>query len=225
MQLEDVDEVARVERECFTTPWPVNAYRRELRENRLSRYVVVRWQAPNGPPAAPPAASAAPPPDAGGSVDDPLAGMKRAVAQLLRPFGIADRLESRESGILGFAGMWLMFDEAHITTIGVKRSMRGRGLGELMLVHLVEAAQDMGAKRLTLEVRVSNHVAQSLYRKYSFREEGIRKRYYSDDGEDALIMWSDRLDDPAFLANLRELKARLEERLRATPPPNEPVTK
>jgi ribosomal-protein-alanine N-acetyltransferase len=231
MQLEDVEEVARVEKECFTTPWPVNAYRRELRENRLSRYVVVRWAAPNGSVAAPqPDAPAgeyparetrAPEP----TVDDPLSGMKRAVQQLLRPFGIAERPESRESGILGFAGMWLMFDEAHITTIGVKRSMRGRGLGELMLVHLVEAAREMGARRLTLEVRVSNQVAQSLYRKYSFKEEGIRKRYYSDDGEDALIMWSDRLDDPAFLASFRDLKARLEERLRAMPPPHDAVAK
>jgi ribosomal-protein-alanine N-acetyltransferase len=227
MQLEDVEEVARVERECFTTPWPVNAYRRELRENRLSRYVVVRWVQPNGSVARPHPQAAArdPAPGARPPADDPLSGMKRAVAQLLRPLGIAERPEGRESGILGFAGMWLMFDEAHITTIGVKRSMRGRGLGELMLVHLVEAAQEMGAKRLTLEVRVSNQVAQSLYRKYSFREEGIRKRYYSDDGEDALIMWSDRLDDPAFVGRFRELKARLEERLRATPPPHEPVTK
>jgi ribosomal-protein-alanine N-acetyltransferase len=224
MQLEDVEEVGRVERECFTTPWPVNAYRRELRENRMSRYVVVRWVAPNGP-LEPPAATAEPPeaPGAEPAGEDPLAGMKRAVAQLLRPFGIADRLEGRDSGILGFAGMWLMFDEAHITTIGVKRSMRGRGLGELMLVHLVEAAREMGARRLTLEVRVSNQVAQSLYRKYSFKEEGLRKRYYSDDGEDALIMWSDRLDDPGFLATFGDLKARLEKRLRAAPPPHEPV--
>ena len=226
MQLEDVEEVARVEKECFTTPWPVNAYRRELRENRLSRYVVVRWIAPNGALDAPdPTSGAAETRPADSTVDDPLSGMKRAVAQLLRPFGIAERGDSRDSGILGFAGMWLMFDEAHVTTIGVRRSMRGRGLGELMLVHLVEAAREMGARRLTLEVRVSNQVAQSLYRKYSFKEEGIRKRYYSDDGEDALIMWSDRLDDPAFLASFRDLKARLEERLRATPPPHEPVTK
>jgi ribosomal-protein-alanine N-acetyltransferase len=226
MQLEDVEEVARVEKECFTTPWPVNAYRRELRENRLSRYVVVRWIAPNGALDAPdPTSGAAETRPADSTVDDPLSGMKRAVAQLLRPFGIAERGDSRDSGILGFAGMWLMFDEAHVTTIGVRRSMRGRGLGELMLVHLVEAAREMGARRLTLEVRVSNQVAQSLYRKYSFKEEGIRKRYYSDDGEDALIMWSDRLDDPAFLASFGDLKARLEERLRATPPPHEPVTK
>ncbi|HEY3110398.1 MAG TPA: ribosomal protein S18-alanine N-acetyltransferase, partial [Chloroflexota bacterium] len=216
MQLEDVEEVARVEKECFTTPWPVNAYRRELRENRLSRYVVVRWldedEAPASPaPAAPTEAD-----------DDPLAGVRRAVSSLLRPFGLAERVGSRGApAILGFAGMWLMFDEAHITTIGVRRSMRGRGLGELMLIHLIDQAREMGAKRLTLEVRVSNNVAQELYRKYTFKEEGVRKRYYSDDGEDALIMWSDRIDEPAFVSRFAELRARLQGRLASVPPPNE----
>jgi ribosomal-protein-alanine N-acetyltransferase len=219
MQIEDVEEVSRVERECFTTPWPVNAYRRELRENRLSRYVVVRWLE-DGQPAtgAVPVMSE--------SEDDPLAGVRRAVSSLLRPFGLADRPEARDApAILGFAGMWLMFDEAHITTIGVKRSMRGRGLGELMLVHLIDQAHEMGAKRLTLEVRVSNTVAQELYRKYTFKEEGVRKRYYSDDGEDALIMWSDRIDDPAFVSRFADLRARLDSRLAAVPPPDEPVLK
>jgi ribosomal-protein-alanine N-acetyltransferase len=207
MQIEDVDEVSRVERECFTTPWPVNAYRRELRENRLSRYVVVRWHQPGPPPEG-----------------DPLAGVRRAVSSLLRPFGLAERVDARGTpSILGFAGMWLMFDEAHVTTIGVKRSMRGRGLGELMLVHLIEQAREMGAKRLTLEVRVSNSVAQELYRKYTFKEEGVRKRYYSDDGEDALIMWSDRIDEPAFTTRFAELRVKLESRLASVPPPSEPA--
>jgi [ribosomal protein S18]-alanine N-acetyltransferase len=219
MQIEDVDEVSRVERECFTTPWPVNAYRRELRENRLSRYVVVRWLEGD---AALPGAAPAPAPEGDG--DDPLAGVRRAVSSLLRPFGLAERAESRGTpAILGFAGMWLMFDEAHITTIGVKRAMRGRGLGELMLVHLIDQAREMGAKRLTLEVRVSNKVAQELYRKYTFKEEGVRKRYYSDDGEDALIMWSDRIDDAAFVSHFVDLRARLRSRLDAVPPPDEPA--
>jgi ribosomal-protein-alanine N-acetyltransferase len=217
MQLEDVDEVSRVEKECFTTPWPVNAYRRELRENRLSRYVVVRW-AEEG--ARRGASRARPEPE------PPLAGMRRAVTSLLRPFGLTETPTDRppESGaILGFAGMWLMFDEAHITTIGVRRVLRGRGIGELMLVHLIDQAQEMGAKRLTLEVRVSNEVAQSLYRKYSFREEGVRKRYYSDDGEDALIMWSDRLDDPGFQRTLAMNRAKLQERMRTAPSPDQPL--
>lgn len=215
MQVEDVEEVSRIERECFTTPWPTNAYRRELRENRLSRYLVVRWGEHDGP-----AATALG--DANGAGGVPFGGVRRAVSSLLRPFGLAERVEpSGSGGILGFAGMWLMFDEAHITTIGVKKTMRGRGLGELMLVRLIEQAREMGAKRLTLEVRVSNQVAQELYRKYTFKEEGVRKRYYSDDGEDALIMWSDRLDDPAFVQLFAELKARLGRRMADAPPPAE----
>ena len=217
MQIDDVEEVSRVEKECFTTPWPANAYRRELRENRLSRYGVVRWINGDGAASSTPNRST----EHDSTSDAPLSGVKRAVSQLLRPFGILDRNETTtgESGILGFAGMWLMFDEAHITTIGVKKSMRGRGLGELLLIHLIEQSEEMGAKRLTLEVRVSNNVAQSLYRKYTFREEGVRKRYYSDDGEDALIMWSDRIDDPAFRRQLQEHKQALQERIaRAMPP-------
>jgi ribosomal-protein-alanine N-acetyltransferase len=216
MQLDDVDEVSRVERECFTTPWPVNAYRRELRENRLSRYVVVRWSDEAS------AAQVAAGTQDGPLDDDPFAGMRRAVSSLLRPFGLTDRPTTARgtSAILGFAGMWLMFDEAHVTTIGVRRAMRGRGLGELMLVHLIEQAGEMGAKRLTLEVRVSNTVAQELYKKYTFKEEGVRKRYYSDDGEDALIMWSDRIDEPAFRTRLAALKDRLQTRLSTATPPD-----
>lgn len=212
MHVDDVDEVSRVERECFTTPWPANAYRRELRENRLSRYVIVRWVDVNAPRQA-----AVPEPS---PQEDAFAGVRRAVAQLLRPLGLGDRPGGRDGGLLGFAGMWLMFDEAHITTIGVKRSMRGRGLGELMLVHLIGQAREMGAKRLTLEVRISNNVAQELYRKYTFREEGVRKRYYSDDGEDALIMWSDRIDEPAFQSRFAELRQKVIDRIRAAAPPS-----
>ncbi len=219
MHIDDVDEVSRVEKECFTTPWPANAYRRELRENRLSRYGVVRWM--NGESSA--SSSGHRSVESNVSHDAPMSGVKRAVSQLLRPFGILDRSENQvmESGILGFAGMWLMFDEAHITTIGVKKTMRGRGLGELLLIHLIEQSEEMGAKRLTLEVRVSNHIAQSLYRKYTFREEGVRKRYYSDDGEDALIMWSDRIDDPSFQNQLRTHKRTLLERIARAAPPDQ----
>ncbi|TAK22928.1 MAG: ribosomal-protein-alanine N-acetyltransferase [Chloroflexota bacterium] len=145
--------------------------------------------------------------------------MRRAVSQLLRPFGVGDQPRSTLPSILGFAGLWLMFDEAHITTIGVRRTVRGLGLGELLLVNLVESARELGANRLTLEVRVSNHVAQSLYRKYTFKEEGVRKRYYSDNGEDALIMWSDRIDAPAFVDTFRVLRTELDRKIAALSAP------
>ena len=89
----------------------------------------------------------------------------------------------------------------------------GRGYGELLLVTLTEAALDINARWLTLEVRVSNAGAQSLYRKYGFREAGTRKRYYTDNNEDALIMWTDELHGHAFQERYRRLKERLMARL------------
>jgi ribosomal-protein-alanine N-acetyltransferase len=108
--------------------------------------------------------------------------------------------------------MWVLFDEAHVTTIGVLPNQRGKGLGELMLVELFEAAQARGAEWLTLEVRVSNTPAQALYEKYGFTRQGVRRRYYSDNGEDAYIMWSPSLRTESFREQLARLKAALLER-------------
>src|SRR5258708_31509616 len=89
------------------------------------------------------------------------------------------------ASIIGFAGLWLMVDEAHITTIAMHPDYRRRGLGEFMLVSLIDIAFSIGAKWVTVEVRVSNYTAENLYRKYGFREAGLRHRYYSDNQEDA----------------------------------------
>jgi [ribosomal protein S18]-alanine N-acetyltransferase len=91
--------------------------------------------------------------------------------------------------IIGYCGMWLIVDEAHITNIAVLPEYRGRKLGDALLAKVVETARDMGAKSMTLEVRVSNQVAQNLYRKYGFKNGGIRKGYYTDNHEDAIVMW------------------------------------
>lgn len=92
--------------------------------------------------------------------------------------------------IAGYAGMWLIMDEAHITNIAVRREYRGRKLGERLLRELKATASYFGARRMTLEVRVSNRIAQNLYEKLGFRVEGVRRAYYSDNNEDALIMWA-----------------------------------
>jgi ribosomal-protein-alanine N-acetyltransferase len=120
--------------------------------------------------------------------------------------------------IIGFAGMWLAFDEAHITTIGVDPEYRGRGLGELLLVAMFDEAFRRHTNWLTLEVRVSNAPAQALYHKYGFSEHGRRKRYYSDNNEDALIMWSDALSDPAYQRRVERLRDRLLARFGASAP-------
>ncbi len=114
---------------------------------------------------------------------------------------------------MGYAGLWLMSDEAHITTIAVHPKYRGEGIGELLLVQIIDSARDIGARWLTLEVRKSNQIAQALYQKYTFREMGLRRRYYSDDGEDALVMWSEPIDSDRFLEAVAQNRAALEARL------------
>jgi len=94
-----------------------------------------------------------------------------------------------ENKVIGYCGMWLVIDESHITNVAVLPQFRGKKLGEALLRKAIETAKEHGAKVMTLEVRISNHVAQSLYRKLGFRNGGIRKQYYTDNKEDALVMW------------------------------------
>jgi ribosomal-protein-alanine N-acetyltransferase len=91
--------------------------------------------------------------------------------------------------IVGYAGMWLIIDEAHITNIAIRNGYRGLKLGERLLQQMQASAAFLGAERMTLEVRVSNHIAQRLYGKLGFIPSGLRKAYYTDNGEDAMIMW------------------------------------
>jgi ribosomal-protein-alanine N-acetyltransferase len=109
--------------------------------------------------------------------------------------------------------MWIMMDEAHITTIALRAKRRGQGLGELLLASLMEMAFDVRAQRVTLEVRVSNEAAQRLYRKYGFSVEGTRARYYSDNNEDAYIMTTGNIQEPAYRRTFDELVDVLRSRL------------
>lgn len=92
--------------------------------------------------------------------------------------------------IVGYGGMWLIMDEAHVTNVAIHPKWRGYGLGAQLMEQLMAEAVASGAEHMTLEVRVSNHVAQSLYRRMGFTQHGLRKGYYSDNQEDALIMWA-----------------------------------
>ncbi|WP_235860242.1 ribosomal protein S18-alanine N-acetyltransferase [Rossellomorea aquimaris] len=97
-------------------------------------------------------------------------------------------VEDGES-IAGYCGVWLVVDEAHITNVAVLPDYRGKGLGEALMKGIMEIAKEVGARVMTLEVRVSNEAAKGLYRKMGFQDGGIRRRYYSDNQEDALVMW------------------------------------
>jgi [ribosomal protein S18]-alanine N-acetyltransferase len=192
MTQDDVTEVSQVERRCFSNPWPSSAYRRELRDPDHNYYIVARWRDPRTP----------------GVVEEERS---RSGLHLL-PF--VRRVEPPARGpILGFGGMWIMLDEAHITTIGVTPEQRGRSLGELLFLSLLDEAIRRQARWVTLEVRVSNASAQALYEKYGFTRQGVRKRYYSDNGEDAYIMWSPQLTDHAMASRLMTLRATLATKL------------
>jgi [ribosomal protein S18]-alanine N-acetyltransferase len=91
--------------------------------------------------------------------------------------------------VVGYCGVWIIIDEAHITNIALLPEYRGLKLGEALMAKVMELAREMGAIRVTLEVRVSNERAQNLYRKFGFEEGAIRKQYYTDNMEDALVMW------------------------------------
>ena len=112
--------------------------------------------------------------------------------------------------LVGYAGMWVILDEAHITTIAVDPPYRGQHVGERLLLGLIDAAIERGARWMTLEVRKSNHSAQNLYRKYGFREIGTRKGYYSDNREDAVVMWTGNLRDREFQQRLDDLRRKIE---------------
>ena len=94
-----------------------------------------------------------------------------------------------EGKVIGFGGMWIILDEAHITNIAVASEYRKLGVGSLVLEALINTAEKAGAVAMTLEVRASNEAAKKLYAKYNFTKEGLRKGYYQDNNEDCIIMW------------------------------------
>ncbi|GHO54918.1 ribosomal protein S18-alanine N-acetyltransferase [Ktedonobacter robiniae] len=206
MTMADVPRVIEIERLAYPSTWPPSAYRKELQDNRWAHYIVLRdKQLLDGEPTKTVVAA-----------DQEKPRRNRLFPLSLLPNRPAISMPVPElASILGFAGLWLMVDEAHVTTIAMHPDFRRRGLGELLLVSLIDIAYEIGAKWVTLEVRVSNYSAQSLYRKYGFREAGVRHRYYSDNQEDALIMWTDEIHSDTYRQQFLALKADLYHKLEA----------
>jgi len=117
-----------------------------------------------------------------------------------------ERHLSVSENIVGFSGFWMMMKEAHIIAIGVKNGYRQLGIGEGLLIATIELAQRLNSNVVTLEVRASNMIAQELYKKYGFQVTGRRMKYYSSDGEDAIIMSTDNIASMSFQASLQQLK-------------------
>jgi ribosomal-protein-alanine N-acetyltransferase len=126
---------------------------------------------------------------------------------------LARYVGARMNGMLvGFGGIWLMVDEAHVTTMAVLPANRRSGIATVLLLELLQEARRGGARVATLDVRVSNVDAQRLYLGFGFIKVGRRIRYYDDNGEDALIMTTAELESPAQLAIEAALRARVQER-------------
>lgn len=200
MREEDVAQIIEIDREAFPTQWPypAYAYKREL-NNRLAWYIVVteegvEWKRYRS--------------NHSGSLLQPLLRLFRPSSSKALP-----STEPVAPCIAGFAGVWRMLDEAHLTTVAVRGNWRRKGFGELLLVNAIEMALQHRASVVTLEVRLSNTAAQALYRKYGFKDAGIRKGYYSEDGEDALIMTTDPITSESYQAKFLELKERLLQRM------------
>jgi len=137
MDVDDLDQVMEVEKDCFTNPWDESVFFSEITKNQFAYYLV---------------------------------------AEL-------------EGKIIGYCGLWVIVDEAHITNIAIHSSLRRQGIGDYLFRGALEMAKTLGAVKISLEVRVSNKGAQALYRKYGLQDGGIRKQYYTDNQEDALVMW------------------------------------
>ncbi|MGI6688988.1 MAG: ribosomal protein S18-alanine N-acetyltransferase [Christensenellales bacterium] len=148
MTLADAGQVAAIEAACFSSPWTLGDFEREMTENPVARYLVAE-------------------------VNGRLAG---------------------------FAGAHIILDEGHIANVAVLAECRGQGLGRQLLEALLQYAANLGARYLTLEVRESNAPAIALYESCGFIKVSVRKRYYADSGEDALLMVCDRLPpaEPGF---------------------------
>lgn len=126
----------------------------------------------------------------------------RQEIKLENRFHIAASLHGR---VVGHAGLLLIDDEAHVTTIAVEPSVRG-GVGTAMLLALVDRALTLQADALTLEVRVSNERARAMYARFGFVPAGVRKRYYADTNEDALVMWASDIQGDSFAERIRPLR-------------------
>lgn len=198
MQDKDIPQAIEIDREAFPSQWPHPTYasiKHELR-NRLAHYIVATQpMEPN------------PEPEQNG-------GDKNFRHKLLRLKHLFDhdRFFGEEKPpptidyLVGIAGFWLMLDEAHIITIATRGTHRRQGIGELLLTSVIDMAKQLKGNIVTLEVRVSNKEAQSLYEKYSFRKVGLRRRYYSDNGEDAFIMTVADISSTSFQSLFQRLK-------------------
>ena len=202
MRKEDIEQVTEIDREAFPTQWPAANFNSEMR-NQMAHFTV--------------ACDAEKSVSETGATASPRNNHSGLIARLKQFFSgnhpSPNNLSSSDGHyIVGFIGSWIMADEAHITTIAVREAYRRQGIGELLLISAIELAMELKADIVTLEVRVSNTGAQKLYSKYGFTQVGLRKGYYTDNREDAIIMSTDKITSAPFQARFQQLKQALSNR-------------
>ncbi len=193
----DIRKASLVEKEAFPTLFPPTSFRREL-VNKLARYLVAFEDIkPN--PGDDPVISV----DEANNEYFPLVRLLNSAKNVLSGISSSGLAESNK--LVGFVGLWYMVDDVHVVSVGVSPQYQGRGIGELLLISAIEQTMFRNYDVLTLEVRISNYVAQNLYKKYGFSERGMRKAYYTDNREDALIMTLDSVRSETYLSKFLNL--------------------
>jgi ribosomal-protein-alanine N-acetyltransferase len=201
MTVADIPQVLEVEKDSFPTMWPPTAFKRELQQNQLAHYIAVVERNP----------SVEAPVQAPMEVRKPAGAFERLFGEVRHLLGADEDgplppPEQRAELVAGFIGVWLLPDEAHIVTFGVRHNRRRQGVGELLLISAIELAQTKGEMMVTLECRVSNEPALALYAKYGFEKVGLRPRYYSDDHEDAYVLTAGSVAATQYRARFEQLK-------------------
>lgn len=195
MRKSDIEQVQAVEKQVFSTLFPPTSFRRELENGAMQYWVAEKLDTPE---------------DAGVSSNMREPGARRGVRRMMGRVASAwAALREDDEGcsdVVGFLGTWYAPDQAHIVSIGVYRGCRRRGVGELLLIAAVEHAIEWQSDTITLEVRKSNAAARALYEKYGFVERGIRRAYYSDNREDAVIMTTDSIQTTEYALRFAALK-------------------
>ena len=195
MYREDVPQVNGIDREVFPTQWPPPNYQREL-QNQLARLLVACDKS-----------KAVETHEAEVSSGKGVSGILSKVKHLFASGrSLCTLPQSNRHYVVGFAGIWILADEAHITNIAVRNLYQRQGIGELLLIATIDLSAELKTTLLTLEVRASNLPAQKLYEKYGFVQAGLRRAYYTDNREDALLMSTESINSASFQAQFRQLR-------------------
>lgn len=178
MTIADLRQVRRIERAAYGPNVPGTPFEREL-QNGLAQYLVAVERS------------------AEASTRQP--GVLDTVRRLLH-------LQPQAESILGFVGLWYTIDQLHIVTIAVDPVLQHRGIAQRLLIEVHTLAVEAEMKTIALEVRPSNERARALYEWFGFQPQGTLRAYYSDNGEDAVVMLTPELNAPDYAAHLRALR-------------------